>query len=60
MVVSHYMVEAPSWITKNIKAALVVSVPWDSTSSTASLEKPLNWFLYNRHLANELTKLVKS
>ena len=60
MVTCNYMVETASQITKNIKAAMIVSVPWDTTSSTASLEKPLNWFLYNRHLANELTKLVKS
>ena len=60
MVASHYMIEAAGQITKNVKAAMVVSVPWDTTSSTASLEKPLNWFLYNRYLTNGLTELVKS
>ena len=60
MVTCNYMVETASQITKNIKAAMIVSVPWDTTSSTASLEKPLNWFLYNRYLANALTELVKS
>ena len=60
MVVCNYMVEASGQITKNIKAAMIVSVPWDTTSSTASLERPLNWFLYNRYLVNALTELVKS
>ena len=50
MVTCNYMVETVNQITKNIKAAMIVSVPWDTISFTASLERPLNWFLYNLKL----------
>jgi len=40
-------------------ACLVVSTPWDCTQSTASLEQPLNWLLFNRRLTNNLIKMVK-
>ena len=43
----------------NIQGALVVSAPWDTFKSTASLEKPVNWLLYNRFLVNSLKSVIK-
>jgi len=38
-----------------LKAAMVVSSPWDPNVSTKRLEEPLYRFLFNRRLANDLT-----
>ncbi|XP_055490167.1 phospholipase ABHD3 isoform X1 [Leucoraja erinacea] len=35
-----------------LKAAVVFSIGWDVFACTASLEKPLNWILFNYYLTN--------
>ncbi|XP_057309633.1 phospholipase ABHD3-like isoform X2 [Hydractinia symbiolongicarpus] len=57
MVLTNYMAQVGSPKAR-VVGALVISAPWDSFKSTASLEKPLNWLIYNRHLANNLKNIV--
>lgn len=57
MVLTNYMAQVGSPKAR-VVGALVISAPWDSFKSTASLEKPLNWLIYNRHLANSLKNIV--
>lgn len=39
-------------------AAMTISCVWDPFEASKSLEEPLNWFLFNRHLKGNLCKLV--
>ncbi|XP_044026040.1 phospholipase ABHD3-like isoform X1 [Siniperca chuatsi] len=39
-------------------AGLTISVPWDTVKSAASLEEPLNWLLFNKHLTRGLCRAV--
>ncbi|XP_038665135.1 phospholipase ABHD3 isoform X2 [Scyliorhinus canicula] len=41
-----------------LKAAVVFSIGWDVFECTASLEKPLNWILFNYYLTNCLQASV--
>ncbi|XP_018431119.1 PREDICTED: protein ABHD1-like, partial [Nanorana parkeri] len=56
MVLLNYL--ASSGSGSPLRAALVFSTPWDVFASTASLERPLNYFLFNRHLASGLRNTV--
>ncbi|KAM7534265.1 hypothetical protein Aperf_G00000105135 [Anoplocephala perfoliata] len=40
-------------------AAMCISMPWDLSLSSDKIEKPLDWLLFNRSLANNLCQLVK-
>ncbi|XP_041660387.1 phospholipase ABHD3-like isoform X1 [Cheilinus undulatus] len=39
-------------------AGLTISVPWDAHKSSASMEEPLNWLLFNKYLTNGLCRAV--
>lgn len=41
-----------------LEACLIISVLWRISESAASLEKPLNWFLFNRNLTQLLCRIV--
>lgn len=41
-----------------IVAGLTISVPWDAQKSSASLEEPLNWLLFNKYLTRSLCRCV--
>ncbi|XP_071804918.1 phospholipase ABHD3-like [Asterias amurensis] len=41
-----------------LKAAMTVSVAWNTMKSTESLETPVNLMLFNRFLARELTQVL--
>lgn len=56
MVLLNYLASVGS--KSQLHAALVFSTPWDVFVSTASLEKPLNYFLFNRNLASGLRNTV--
>ncbi|KAM6991954.1 LOW QUALITY PROTEIN: phospholipase ABHD3-like [Tautogolabrus adspersus] len=39
-------------------AGITISVPWDAHKSSASMEEPLNWLLFNKYLTNGLCRAV--
>ncbi|KAG7461097.1 hypothetical protein MATL_G00206320 [Megalops atlanticus] len=39
-------------------AGLTLSVSWDTLESCASLERPINWLLFNRHLTGNLCRAI--
>lgn len=39
-------------------AGITISVAWDALKSSDSMEEPLNWFLFNKHLTNGLRQKV--
>jgi abhydrolase domain-containing protein 1/3 len=42
-----------------LKAVITFSSPWDSFATSDSLERPVNWFLYNRYLTKVLIQFVE-
>lgn len=40
-------------------AGVTMSVSWDTLESSASLEQPINWLLFNRHLTGNLCRAIK-
>ncbi|VDN39568.1 unnamed protein product [Dibothriocephalus latus] len=38
---------------------MCISMPWDLSECTKSLESGLNWLLFNRQLTSSLLKIVK-
>ncbi|XP_072264689.1 protein ABHD1 [Pyxicephalus adspersus] len=56
MVLLNYLASRSS--DSHLQAALVFSTPWDVFVSTASLEKPLNYLLFNRNLVSGLRNAV--
>ncbi|TNM94948.1 hypothetical protein fugu_017707 [Takifugu bimaculatus] len=39
-------------------AGLTISVPWDAQKSSESMEEPLNWLLFNKHLTRGLCRCM--
>ncbi|GLD59846.1 phospholipase ABHD3-like protein [Lates japonicus] len=39
-------------------AGFTISVPWDAQKSSDSMEEPLNWLLFNKHLTTNLCRAV--
>ncbi|XP_070781486.1 phospholipase ABHD3-like [Enoplosus armatus] len=39
-------------------AGFTISVPWDAVKSSASMEEPLNWLLFNKYLTSGLCRAV--
>lgn len=39
-------------------AGFTISVPWDATKSSVSMEEPLNWLLFNKYLTTILCGLI--
>lgn len=58
MILTNYLANMGQTKPTGLIAAMTVSVPWDVFKSTKSLEEPLNWVIFNRHLTNLLCKLV--
>ncbi|XP_068135007.1 protein ABHD1 [Hyperolius riggenbachi] len=56
MILLNYL--ASSGSDSGLQAALVFSTPWDVFVSTASLEKPVNYLLFNRNLTSGMRKTV--
>ena len=55
---THYVSE----LSKNQKqmiGAFLISVQWNCYKSLDSLEKPLNWLLYNRYLTKHLKAIIQ-
>ncbi len=57
-IMTHYLAEIADSPTQMI-GAFIISVPWNVFLSTSSLEQPLNWLLFNRHLTQKLVKMVE-
>ena len=55
---SHWLAEVGNTQSQVI-GAFIISVPWNCFHSTNSLEKPLNWLLFNRHLTQKLLKMLQ-
>ena len=45
-------------VESGLIAAMAVSAPWNISLSCEVLERPVNWYLFNRILARELCKTV--
>jgi abhydrolase domain-containing protein 1/3 len=58
IILTNYLVKMGKTKPTGLIAAMTVSVPWNTFKSSTSLEEPLNWFIFNRHLTNLLCKLV--
>eukprot|EP00794_Sanderia_malayensis_P012232 gene12232-13493_t len=56
-IMTHYLAELADGPTQMV-GAFIISVPWNCFSSSVSLEKPINWLLFNRHLTQKLLGLV--
>lgn len=39
-------------------AGITISVPWDAHKSCYSMEEPLNWLLFNKHITRCLHRAV--
>ncbi|XP_065063658.1 phospholipase ABHD3-like [Rhopilema esculentum] len=57
-IMSHWLAEVGDTQSQMV-GAFIVSVPWNCFHSTTSLERPLNWFLFNRHLTQKLLTMLK-
>ena len=55
---SHWLAQVGKTQSQMV-GAFIVSVPWNSFQSTISLEKPLNWLLFNRHLTQKLLTMLQ-
>ena len=55
---SHWLAQVGDTQSQMI-GAFIISVPWNCFHSTNSLEKPLNWLLFNRHLTQKLLKMLQ-
>ncbi|CAI9573277.1 unnamed protein product [Staurois parvus] len=56
MVLLNYLASTGS--RSHLQAALVFSTPWDVFASTTSLERPLNYLLFNRNLASGMRNTI--
>ena len=57
-ILTHFLAQIGNSQTQMV-GAFVLSVPWNCFSSSNSLEEPLNWLLFNRHLTQKLLKMVR-
>eukprot|EP00112_Aurelia_sp_Birch-Aquarium-sp1_P007220 Seg1786.5 transcript_id=Seg1786.5/GoldUCD/mRNA.D3Y31 product="Phospholipase ABHD3" protein_id=Seg1786.5/GoldUCD/D3Y31 len=57
LIMSHWLAQVGKTQSQMV-GAFIVSVPWNSFQSTLSLEKPLNWLLFNRHLTQKLLTML--
>lgn len=55
---SHYISEVGEE-SKQLIGGFLVSVQWNCYKSLDSLDKPLNWLLYNRYLLKHLKAIIK-
>uniref|UniRef100_A0A3Q4I1B7 Phospholipase ABHD3 n=1 Tax=Neolamprologus brichardi TaxID=32507 RepID=A0A3Q4I1B7_NEOBR len=39
-------------------AGITISVPWDALKFSSSMEEPLNWLLFNRHITKSLHQIL--
>lgn len=60
MILGNYLVQQGAAAIENIKAALVISAPWNVFEATKSLEKPGLNLMLNRHLADGLRKNLEN
>lgn len=56
MILLNYLAKKRS--ESGLVAGFTISVPWDAQKSCDSMEEPLNFLLFNRHLANGLCGAV--
>lgn len=56
MILLNYL--AKKRLDSGLVAGFTVSVPWDAQKSCDSMEEPLNFLLFNRHLASGLCGAV--
>uniref|UniRef100_A0A8C6SR63 Phospholipase ABHD3 n=1 Tax=Neogobius melanostomus TaxID=47308 RepID=A0A8C6SR63_9GOBI len=56
MLLLNYL--AKKGLESGLVAGFTISVPWDAQKSCDSMEEPLNFLLFNRHLANGLCGAV--
>uniref|UniRef100_A0A3Q2VFM7 Phospholipase ABHD3-like n=1 Tax=Haplochromis burtoni TaxID=8153 RepID=A0A3Q2VFM7_HAPBU len=56
MVLLNYL--ARKHTESGLVAGITISVPWDARKSSDSMEEPLNWLLFNRHITRCLHRAV--
>ncbi|XP_029984847.1 phospholipase ABHD3-like isoform X1 [Sphaeramia orbicularis] len=57
MILLNYLARKRS--ESGMVAGFTISVPWDAMKSSDSMEEPLNWLLFNKHLTNGLCHAVR-
>ncbi|XP_012288886.1 phospholipase ABHD3 [Orussus abietinus] len=59
LILGNYLAEQGHLAVGKIKAALIISVPWNVFEGTKSIEKPYLNLMLNKHLAGNLCRNVK-
>nr|XP_024660969.1 phospholipase ABHD3 isoform X3 [Maylandia zebra] len=56
MVLLNYL--ARKHTESGLVAGITISVPWDALKFSSSMEEPLNWLLFNRHVTKSLHQIL--
>ncbi|XP_024660969.2 phospholipase ABHD3-like [Maylandia zebra] len=56
MVLLNYL--ARKHTESGLVAGITISVPWDALKFSSSMEEPLNWLLFNRHITKSLHQIL--
>uniref|UniRef100_A0A3B4FM39 Phospholipase ABHD3-like n=1 Tax=Pundamilia nyererei TaxID=303518 RepID=A0A3B4FM39_9CICH len=56
MVLLNYL--ARKRTESGLVAGITISVPWDALKFSSSMEEPLNWLLFNRHITKSLHQIL--
>ncbi|XP_011304379.1 abhydrolase domain-containing protein 3 [Fopius arisanus] len=59
MILGNYLAENGAAATKKLKAAFIISAPWNIREAVKSFEKPFFNLLLNRHLAQNLCRNIR-
>ena len=57
VILINYMLNSSKYL-ENLICVLGISLPWDGSKTSFSLEKTVNWFLYNRFIVNKMKEMV--
>ena len=57
VILTNYILNSSKYL-ENLVCVLGISLPWDGSKTSFSLEKTVNWFLYNRFIVNKMKEMV--